>query len=760
MAKKIESTELIPPKGDGQVGYKVFNLLALVLKDKSNLGLPGKWNSHYKLSRGKHWAKKSKKVSLVTANLLFTHRQRTVNMLTDNNPTFNVVKLGNPDEIEDEIYDDLLHTAEHWWTDQEQQAVLEKSIINGETYGCTIEKVVFNPDLEFGMGEAETQLVDPHHFGFYPVKSKEIQKCDALFHYWPINVREAKRRWPGFEIVADSEYLEELGDSRREIMADTTKGALRGYFTTFAGIIKNMLSDSSELQADDQELLVCECWVKDYSKNKEGGPNYTGNIRVVTTLNGGKIVVEDKDNPSINPNLEPDQAIKTYLYDKYPFTLTQSVTDTSLTWGVSDYEQLETLQIEVNKTLSQFTQIKDKVSRIKIINPKDSGVDNSEFTNAPGIINPSSWQSAQGIRYMDPPKIPADLIKAIEIYKDIFMLISGAFELEQAQTPGKEVIAYKAIAALLEHVITMLKGKIRNYSVMIRDRGRMYLSHVMNFYTEDRWIPHDDDGSEVRRAVNGPKLIIPAKLTVVSGSTMPRSKIAEREEAVGLADKGHIDTRELLKKLGWTDWKAVVKRMEAGPIGEVFEKLAGIGVPPEILDYFNEIAQMDTKDFEKALEKGEIAPFTSLMEAYEGEETPDDPLQTSELEKNAAEIRAKDAEVQKTMKEIELLEAEIQSEYVEQKVKAAGVGFDAEKLVIERAQTVADIKTNEEQGQRDSAKLIAEIETQKKETKKTVKKKVKKTGGDDSDLKGKSAETNTQGAFREKGLSSNNLKKE
>lgn len=759
MPKTKESTELLPPKGNPQVGFKLFTLLATVIKDKGNLGLPAKWNRFYELSRAKHWAKKSKKVSLVTANLLFTHRQRTVNMLTDNNPTFNVVRLGNPEEIKEEQYDDLLHVAEHWWTDQEQQAVLEKSVINGETYGCTIEKSVFNPELELGMGEVETELVDPYHFGFYPVKCKNVQKADALFHYWPMSVREAKRRWPGFDIVADSEYLKELGDSRREVMANATKGTPKGYFTTFAGIVKNMLSGSAESQIDDEELLVCECWLKDYTKNEDKTDKYTGNIRVVTSLNGGKIVVEDRDNPSINPNLEPEQAQKTYLFDKYPFTLTQSITDTSLPWGVSDYEQLETLQIEVNKTLSQFTQIKDKASRIKIINPKDSGVANSEFTNAPGILNPTSAVQAEGIRYMEPPPIPPDLIKAIDIYKEIFMLIGGAFELEQAQTPGREVIAYKAIVALLEYASTMRKGKIRNYGKMIRERGRMFLSHVMNFYTEERWIPYDDDDVRTQKSIKGSSLIIPAKLTVVSGSTMQRSKVAEREEAIALAKDNHIDSEELLKKLDWTDRKAIIKRMKAGPIGEVFEKLAGIGIPPEILDYFNEIAQMDMKEFEKALEKGEIAPFDSLMEAYESEETPEDPTQTAELEKTAAEVRVKDAETQKTLKEIELLEAKIQTEYVNQKVSLAGTDFDAEKLLIERAQTVADIKATEEQGVRDSAKLISDIENQKEETPKPTKKKIKKTGGDDSDLKGKTAETKTQGAFREKGMKSDNKEK-
>lgn len=754
-----ESTELFPEHGDSKVGYKVFTILAEIIQDKNNLGLPAKWNRNYELSRNKHWAQTSDKISLMTANLLFTHRQRTVNMLTDNNPTFNIVKRGNPDEVQNEdVYDDLLHVAEFWWGDTEQQSVLEKSVQNGETYGCAIEKVIFNPDLEFNLGEVETEIVDPYHFGFYPVKSKDTQKAEANFHYWPMSVREAKRRWPEFadKITSDDEFLKELGDTRREVTANT-KGQPKGYLSTFGGIVKNMLNLSGESKIDGEELLVCECWVKDYTEGEDGLPMYKGNIRTITTCNGGKIVLEDRSNPSISETLEDEEAQKTYLYDKFPFTLTQSIMDTSLPWGVSDYEQLENLQIEVNKTLTQFTTFKDKVAGFKFINPVTSGVSNSEITNRTGILNPSNDQAAIGLKYIDPPKMPADLVTALNLYKEMFFLISGSFELEAAQTPGKEVIAYKAIAALIEHASNILKGKDSNYGRMARERGRMFLSHVMNFYTEDRWIPVERDGIEEQRAINGRSLLVPAKLMVVSGSTLLKSKVVQREEALALFDKGAIDAEELLKKVDWSDWKQVVKRMQAGPFGELFEKLAGMGIPPEMIGVFQEMAQMDMKEFEKAAEKGEIPSFGAMIQSLQGEAPPENPADAAEVDKTNADIKVKLASVQKVMTEIELLKAKIQSEFVDQEVKRAGVSFDAEKLKIESAQTIADIQNAEEQAKRETARLISDIKTgnDKAEIEKEGLK-IKKTGGKDSEIKGKSAKSNTQGPFRDKSLKSDN----
>lgn len=750
-----ESTELFPEHGNAKVGYKVFTVLAEIIQDKSNLGLPTKWNRNYELSRNKHWAQPSSKISLMTANLLFTHRQRTVNMLTDNNPTFNIVKRGNPNDIQDEsVYDDLLHIAEFWWGDTEQQAILEQSVINGETYGCAIEKIIFNPDLEFNLGEVETEIVDPYHFGFYPVKSKNIQKAEAVFHYWPMSVREAKRKWPQFadDITSDDEFLKELGDTRREVTANT-KGQPKGYFSTFGGIVKNMLNLSGESKVEGVELLICECWVKDYTENEDGTPKYKSNIRVITTCNGGKIVLEDRSNPSISETLEDEEAQKTYLYDKFPFTLTQSITDTSQPWSYSDFEQLENLQLEVNKTLTQFTMFKDKVAGFKFVNPITSGVNNSEITNRSGILNPSNEIVGQGLKYIDPPKMPSDLMAAVNFYKEMFFLISGSFELEAAQTPGKEVIAYKAIAALIEHASNMLKGKISNYGKMVRERGRMFLSHVMNFYTEDRWVPVDKDGIEEQRTINGRSLIVPAKLVVVSGSMMLKSKVVEREEALVLLDKGAIDNIALLKRMGWTDAeiRELVKRMQAGPFGELFEKLSGMGVPPEMIEVFQELSQMDMKEFEASLEKGEVPPFMQMIQAMSGEGATENPMESAELEAKQAELGKIMAEQNKLVAETELIVERINSERNEQQVKQSGVAFDQSKLELERAEIIASIKERKDTLKLETARLLSGIEADKKKVDLEGKK------IDNSKIEGKSAKTVTKG-FAEKGMKSNNVK--
>lgn len=720
----MQNNELLSPEGSDKVGREVFKLLEDVLRFKEEQGLPDKWHRCYELSRNRHWRNKAKRgVPLVTANLLFTHRQRTVAMLTDNNPTFNVLPAGDLPEDQQMAVELLPHTCEHWWRETEQQGVLEESVSNGETYGITIEKMRFDPDDEYGLGEVKTELVDPYHFGWYPVKAKPEQAL-AMLHFWPMNVREARRRWPehAAKIQADKDWIDKIKDDRLTVTSNVSRTG--GYFTTIGSVVKHVMNQLSETNELDEDVLIVEAWVKDFSRTTKGDTEYDlypGNIRCVHTCNGGDIVLDDVKNPSINWEvLTLDEAAQTYLFSRFPFSVAVSIRDTTNHWGCTDLEQLEGLQIEINKTISQFTLLKDRLSRVKIINPKNSGVANSEFTNAPGIVNPQNHLVADALRYMDPPKIPADLKDALEMYRGLLFTISGAFDMEQNDTSAT---AYKSIAVILERVATLLRSKLRNYYKLIRDRGRMFVSLAANWYVEERWISYEQEGGAVSLGVKGRDLIIPAKLNVVSGSTMPVSKVQHREEALELGRLGMLDAEAVLEALEFKGRKEIVSRMKQGPIGELIEKLQQLGLPEQAAQFFAELGQMDEKQFKAALKKGELPP---LDQVFNPEATPQQPgmAEVADFQVKQAQAEKLRADIQKIMKEIEAKQVEIE-------VKRAGVEFDREKLAIERARTVNEIKNAERESENRKVELSNETKVAE-------------------------AKQRSQGPNREKGLKSNN----
>jgi len=671
------------------------------LNYKDELGLHDRWKRYYELSRNKHWRNQGTKVPLISANLLYTHRERFVNYMTDNNPTFDVKAVGALNEEEKHKLELTVKIADHWWRETEQQSKFEESVRGGETYGTCIEKIIFNPDLEYGLGEVETIIVDPYHFGWYPPREKDIQKAEAVLHFYPMNIREARRRWPdkAEEIKTDGEVYDMLGDNREEAIHKGATSTFQKLIVSIGGVIKNLLGFSGKGGSYvSNDVLIVECWVKDFSMTKEvvkeqiniqgavvereieiEKPKYPGFIRYIVTCNAGMVVLEDRPNPNINPELPDELAQRTYLYDKFPFIVTPSVKDTKIPWGLSDFEQLEELNLQLDKALSQFNIAKDKAIRTVLVNPQTSGVDNADFFNWPHVVRPSNSQEASAIRYLQPPPVQADILQAIELYKDFFFLIAGTFELDRAKTPGKEVIAYKAIAALLEHAATMMRGKIRNYQRLLRERGRMYISHVQNWYTEERYINYEEDGEDKSVAIKGTDIIVPAKISVVSGSTMPISRVQEREEAIALYQMRAIDLEELLKKLNWPNRREVIRRIQQGPIMALIQRLQAV-LPQPVLQQIMAIANMDDKEFQRAVEQGKIKPL--IPPQLLGQLTPEQQM----------ELVEKQIELQKEAAQAKLAKEKALTEKVRQIVAAKGIDFDQEKLSLEKLQTLADLQ--------------------------------------------------------------------
>ena len=270
--------------------------------------------------------------------------------------------------------------------------------------------------------------------------------------------------------------------------------------------------------------------------------------------------------------------------------------------------------------------------------------------------------------------------------------------------------------------------------------------------------------------VNGQQLNVPGKLEVVSCSTLPVSKVQEREEAIALFDKGVIDAEELLKKMEWDDRKSVIERMKRGPVGIAMQRLVDLGLPPEIAEYFTEIGVMDDKDFEKSLQAGELpGVFSVLFPPEAGAEPQDNPVENAEINKTNAEIDKIRAEIKKIEAETEAI--------------IAGEDFDKDKLAIERARTVSDIQSRNAESDRADVKTASDIERAQQDgerqdlrTASDLDKAERAEGRADqaekraeagekredkrlaSEIKTKEMEQKAQGPYREKGLKSNNKK--
>ncbi len=715
-----EDYELLPAKSDPKaVGEAVMEMWRKIVEEKKRLGLHDLWMKFYKLVKNLHWqAKNVSNIKLASINLTHTHIQRTVNVLTDNDPTFNVHAEGQLQPEQEDVLEDQLHQSEHWWNETEQQHRYARAVRTGEIYGITGVEVCFNRRLKKGYGEVETHVLDPYHFGWWPLElcdPLDLQGCEAFLVWQPMSVRSLRRLYPdkAKDIKPDGEVLKEMGDERRDVNSDVTREGGPTMMIKILNTIKTVYAKFGGMLFDgeDDKTLLVRCYCHDYRKDKEDNDLYKGNIRYVEVCSAGKVVLQDKSNPNISPALEEDLARQTYLWDRFPVALANSIDDTSSAWGESDLQQVEELVRELDKIISQLIYYKDIGARMKVMNPITSGVSNDEFTNEATVVNPSNAEQAQAIRWLEQPPMNQDLSAYITLFKDLFFLVAGTFELDQAQNTNGQ-LAFKALAALMERASTMMRGKTRNYGYLIRETGRMYMSCAQNFYNEgegatERWLAYtNSNGDKVSKAIRGKDLIIPSNLTFVTGSTLPVSKVQQRQEALELAKMGAIDKEALLEKLDYSGKQQIIQRMKQGPLSSLLNELKEIGCPPGLIDAIGTLAKMDPKMFERAKKAGKIPPFMQILQrALTGQQP-----QAQTNVKEQADAMLKGEQAKKARAETALIAEQINTEKMAQAKIAAGIELDKENLVIKRAEAVADIHDAHKQRRVDAAKVAVDIQ--------------------------------------------------
>jgi hypothetical protein len=611
----------IPPEGDSDVGPFFWGKFDIARREKNRLRMNEKWMRNYELRRGKLFQRNNAKVPLVPVNLFYHAVNRTKANLTDNSPRFEIMEHQKGSE---QYAFQLNAAANYWWRYNDQQLSLDESIDNSETYGTSIEKAYFNPALEGGIGDVEFAIVDP--FKFFPWPGmRHLQKMPMVFEVEVLELNEIRRRWPktGQKVRAEAEWSQMVGKRREEVKA----GGLQKTDTT-NNLPNNYVDGETQAKGSYSDLhraLVVEVWVRDYSTVEEEieepvqtpapdgtvvqetalrkiqVPKYPGNIRVVHLTNSGKVVLDDVPNPSINPVLPLQQQMESYLYDKYPYIKNVSNLDMSNFWGYSVIEQIEVLVKELNKKLSQVAAHLDKTVRPTTIIPKNAGIDANQISNMAGQRWFVNMAAAQFIRHLDMPSLPADFPRYIEIIKEFVDIITGLHEVQQGKSP-KGVSAAAAILALQEKAATMLREKVRNVDILIQNRGRMWMSLVRNWYTEERTIRMSGVS-----ALDGEKFVsfkginVQGKYTfeVTTGSTMPKSSFVLQEQAISLFREGAIDQIELLVRLNYPNAEEIVKRMQAGPLMELLERLQSVGMPEEILQTIQTVASMDDNEFKQ-----------------------------------------------------------------------------------------------------------------------------------------------------------------
>lgn len=621
-----------------KLGKFLYLKFQIAKKEKDRLEVHPKWMRNYELHRGKHFKSMTSKWPLVPVNLAYMVVGRTKAHLTDNKPRFEIIAHDEDSEGQAPI---MNTAANYWWKRTKQQLSLSDTIHNSELYGTTIEKSVFDPDMEGGLGDADNVVVDP--FKFFPWPGvREIQRMPFFFEVEIFELVDIRRKWPktGQAVKSDKQWSTLLGKARERIKA----GTLANHRAT-DNLPNNFAPSGGHTTEGIERAMVIRCWMKDYAMediieqqpvydipegmNKQDYVNefgvepqlvgtqdvvtgekykYPGNIRCVHIANDGAVVLDDLKNPSINPNLPEEVTQNTYLWDKYPYQKSDSNTDTSNFWAFSVIEQIEILMKEINKKVSQIAAYIDKTVRPTLIIPNTLGIQDSDVSNLPGQKwFPNNPMMSQWIRYLQIPSLPSDFYNYLELLLKLVDILTGIHDVTEGRKP-KGVSAASAIIALQEKAQTMHREKIRNLDLLLEERGRMFISHLQNWFTEERKLKLSGRTAEIIGSpfttYRGSEMQGEYSFEVVPGSTMPKSMWARREQALQLYQGQAIDQKALLDEFDWPNRDEIIHRMQMGVIGQMLEKLQISGlVDAKTLQKIQFVLSLEEKDFKKLFQQ-------------------------------------------------------------------------------------------------------------------------------------------------------------
>ena len=619
-----------PPAGHDAVGDFFWGLFLEAKHEKiERLQLHQRWTDLHALWRGK---KKIAKYPYIGANYVFKTVHGHCAALTQSAPQFDVSSKDVEDEEAQKTATILQREAEDWWQTKEIQDLLFSHAQDMQVYGTAILKGRW----DFEQDDAAVDLVDLYSFfpapGYRRCKVQELPYCCEVAFMPVWRVREKWGVDESIAIEADAE-AQLLGKEREEVHGwraklESALGRTPSNFATISNI-------AGALNPLKQEAMVVEVWFKDKSVSQcktvqtamepaldEAGnpivddmgrpimnevqteevtcePVYPDGIRKITLCNGGKLILDDSQNPNINWELvvqmtteavkaganSPEGAVeeaieihsKSHLWGKYPYIAAPSLVDNTQWWGFAIIEQLSGLQGKSEALLTKIHAYFDRLMFPILVNPRGSGVKKSDFTNAPGLIIEPNLTHAPAIGYVNPPPPPQGIFDLLDFTISTIDVVSLSPEVMQGRRP-KGISAASAIIALQDKASMVAQPQVRQIDKTIREMGRMVISLKQQFGTKPKKIIIDDETIEYR----GIDLQGAFEMEVESGSSAPITKAGRRNMYLELFKMGACDLETVLKNLEVPNYKQIVEKItEQTTLPGAIKVLIQAGLPED-----------------------------------------------------------------------------------------------------------------------------------------------------------------------------------
>jgi hypothetical protein len=571
-------------------------ILALYERSKNQMAKKHRlWKDNYEFFLGKQWpTSRPAYRSSEVLNYTFAAVQSALPILTDNRPRFSYFPEDPNDQELGEYFEKI---AASTWNREGWNLIAVDLYLTGMIMGTSFPSMKYDPNSNSGLGKIKFLSVDPFQL-YFDDSATDINdgSCSFVIQAVPMPVSKVKAMFPELadKIQADlsasvpSKYSQESidgTDSARVINFPTTKTSSEDAYLSKSNLKDRVMV--YEFWADDDTLTETECELKDDNGQPLYGPD--GEVqkgkevekkfpdgRHTIVVNG--LIAVDENNP--------------YKDGKYPYARYVDYQLPQEFYGMGDIDQLKGPQRMINRAVCSFL---DNMTYMG--NPiwiMDTGAADADLlTNAPGLIVEKTPNS--DIRREPGLPLPAGSAEIYNIAAGAFDRIFGSNEVSQGvRVPG--VTSGVAIESLQEAAQTRLRLKARNMEVTLTQIGEMFLSRVMQFWTQPQFVSVTNEGMppevfqfQIEKDPEQPgwysamvqpyaknnagqmkptaeqkqfrtKGIFDVRVTV--GSNLPFAKKEKADRALQFFQLGLVDAEEVFKATEWPGWERVLARMK------------------------------------------------------------------------------------------------------------------------------------------------------------------------------------------------------
>jgi hypothetical protein len=432
-------------------------------------------------------------------------------------------------------------------------------------YGAGIYKVVWDPCLSDGYGNANLVRCDP--WAFYPdPAATSLDDADYLIEVRRMSWDELERRYPDARMVTEAGGVlsgEEQMDRRPDLATEFDRqpkanpGALPGGNVRWSG------PRSGRDYVMDDGVVVYEFWLRENRHREEEeedevyGIEVTDVWRLVVVANG-QVLMDELASDLWEHGRHP--------YVRYAFD------DLGDFWGVSLVEHLAHPQIYINRLLTALQHNAELIGNPIFLDPSNSGLDRVGIVNRPGQrlrTNSSAMQgSASGPQWLRPPDMPDGVRSLVDYWGSRMKQIAGLEALDQP----KQRQGDKTTQSTQESAFVRVRDAIRARERSLTQAG-ILLSHlIVENYTVPRTVSIvGPQGERTALGLAGRHFWTPTAkgatplkfmLTVQAGSSRPTSRSQRAAEAQTLRGLSALDTLTFLRMMEVPNADEIFQRLQ------------------------------------------------------------------------------------------------------------------------------------------------------------------------------------------------------